>query len=928
MVFLLGEAGMGKTRLAAEAGELARSSGMAVLPGRATPAATPDPYRPLAEAFLSSWRGRAPPEGPAHEGLRPAAEILVPTWAPAHGERRAAPSVLAVGEAALALLDGLGGAGALLLVDDLQWCDPESLEVLEYLADKVPQRPVLIVVTVRTGEGPAAERLARTLASRHCARIVPLGPLDDSAVRAAVAAALGTGDPPSELVTAVGERAGGSPFLIEELVASLVGVGALVRSGAGWEVRGALPAVVPESFTLAVADRLAALSPPARGVVELAAVLGERFDWRLVAATSSGDVVGALREADQARLVEEDHGTDGYRFRHAPTRTAVLGMLVAPERVRLARGALAAMGDMTATTATGRLGLAAQLAETAGDPDRAFGLRLASSRAALRLGAVSSAPGSATEAPRLAEAPQQVIEAQRALLDARVAAADIAQIAPLGARLVDQLTAEGAPAQDVAEVHHLLAAAAVAGSDWRWAAAELDAAERCVPEPSAALLAGGPALRAEIALGEHHTNAALEHAWTAQAAAVRAGCRELESDALVLLGRGHRTSDLDAAERFFAAALSIAELSGSALRCAHALDELATIDVVRIGRPDRVLHARRQAAEIGVPGRVAVIDLQLAVLHFKRFELDEARAAAQRAARAGERFGLGLLVPLAHILDGSVDAVLGRRDRAAAAFERARPSMDDEIESSGRGNLLAVAALAVEDRAGARDELARAVAMVPPGSASARSPYRGLHALVLAVEDAPGADSVAADLAATPALDTVATHYGTLASAVLAGRDGDTAGAETMFAAGDAGLTNAPWWQNLGRRLVGEAAITDRWGNPAAWLHQAHSFFTDSTPELARASRSLLRHSGAALPRPNPDGVPPELAARGITRRETDVLVLLARGLSNREIAAHLHLSPRTVEKHVERLMTKPAPTRRTQLVAVTRVFDDGSGRS
>jgi hypothetical protein len=130
---------------------------------------------------------------------------------------------------------------------------------------------------------------------------------------------------------------------------------------------------------------------------------------------------------------------------------------------------------------------------------------------------------------------------------------------------------------------------------------------------------------------------------------------------------------------------------------------------------------------------------------------------------------------LAHILDGSVDAVLGRRDRATAAFERARPSMDDEIESSGRGNLLAVAALAVEDRAGARDELARAVAMVPPGSASARGPYRGLHALVLAVEDAPGADSVAADLAATPALDTVATHYGTLAGAVLAGRDGDAA---------------------------------------------------------------------------------------------------------------------------------------------------------
>ena len=928
MIFPLGEAGMGKTRLAAEAGMLAHSFGMAVLSGRATPAAARDPYRPLAEAFVSAWRGRAPPEGPALEGLRPAAEVLVPTWAPPRTERRAPPSVVTVGEAALALLDGLGGAGALLIVEDLQWCDPESLEVLEYLADKVPQRPVLIVGTLRTGEGPAAERLARKLVSRHHARLVPLGPLEDADVRTAVAAALGTTHPPSELVSAVGERAGGSPFLIEELLASLVGVGALVHSGAGWEVRGALPAVVPESFALTVADRLTTLSAPARGVVELAAVLGERFDWRLVAATATGDVVGTLREAEQARLIEEDRGTDGFRFRHALTRTAVLGMLGAPERVRLARGLLAAMGDMPASTDTGRLELAAQLAETAGDSVRAFELRLTSSRAALRMGAVSSAQGSATEALRLAGAPERVIDAQRALLDARVAAADAAQIAPLGARLVDQLTAEGAPAEDVAEVHHLLAAAAIAGCDWRRATDGLDAAQQCVAEPSAGLVARGEALRAEVALGEHRTEAALDHAQTARTAAVRAGRRDLESDALTLLGRSHRSTDLDAAERFFTAALGVAELSGSALRCAHALEELASIDVVRIGQTDRVLAARERAAEIGAPGRVAMIDLQLAVLHFKRYELDAAREAARRAARAGERFGLGLLVPLAHILDGTVDAVMGHRDRAVAAFDRARPWMDDEIESAGRGNLLAVAALAVEDRAGARDELAHAVALVPPGSSSARSPYRGLHALLLAVEDAPDAEAVAADLAATPALDGVATCYGALAGAVLAGRAGDAAGADTMFATGDSGLAGAPWWRNLGRRLVAEAAITDRWGDPAAWLRQAHSFFTGSAPELTRACRSLLRHSGAALPRAGPDGVPPELAARGITRRETDVLVLLARGLSNREIATQLRVSPRTVEKHVERLMTKTATTRRTHLVArTTRMSDRADGR-
>ncbi|MDN5747790.1 MAG: helix-turn-helix transcriptional regulator, partial [Pseudonocardia sp.] len=425
-------------------------------------------------------------------------------------------------------------------------------------------------------------------------------------------------------------------------------------------------------------------------------------------------------------------------------------------------------------------------------------------------------------------------------------------------------------------------------------------------------------LRAEVALAEHCTAAALAHARTARDAAAHAGRRDLEADALTVLGRASRPTDLDVAERWFTAAVGTAELSGSALRQALALHELATIDVVRIGRTDRVLDARRLAAEIGAPGRVAATDLQLAVLHWKRFELDEARAAARRAAAAGRRLGLGLLVPLAHVVDGCVDAVLGRRAAAVTAFERARPSMDAEVEASGRGNLLAVAALAVEDRGGALDEFARATALAPPDSPSARSPYRGLYALLLAVEGSPGARAEADRLAAIGVMDVVGARGADLGRAVLAGRAGDAAGAAALFVEADAALRDAPWMRSLGRRLVAEAAIGDRWGDPAAWLHQAHTFFSGTAPELARACRSLLRHSGSALPRADAGGVPPELAARGVTRRETDVLVLLARGLSNREIATRLLLSPRTVEKHVERLMSKTATTRRTQLVALT----------
>ena len=75
-----------------------------------------------------------------------------------------------------------------------------------------------------------------------------------------------------------------------------------------------------------------------------------------------------------------------------------------------------------------------------------------------------------------------------------------------------------------------------------------------------------------------------------------------------------------------------------------------------------------------------------------------------------------------------------------------------------------------------------------------------------------------------------------------------------MFATGDSGLAGAPWWRNLGRRLVAEAAITDRWGDPAAWLRQAHSFFTGSAPELRARAAPCCATAAQPCPAPVPTG--------------------------------------------------------------------------
>lgn len=158
-----------------------------------------------------------------------------------------------------------------------------------------------------------------------------------------------------------------------------------------------------------------------------------------------------------------------------------------------------------------------------------------------------------------------------------------------------------------------------------------------------------------------------------------------------------------------------------------------------------------------------------------------------------------------------------------------------------------------------------------------------------------------------------------LARGVLAGRARDTDTAQLAVSSGFDALAEAPWYRSMARRLVAEAAIADGWGTPAVWLREALDFFTTAgLDEPARACRSLLRRAGAPVPRhPAEHDVAADLARLGVTRREADVLALVAEGLSNKDIAGRLYLSARTVEKHVERLMLKTGSANRARLAAL-----------
>jgi DNA-binding CsgD family transcriptional regulator len=298
-----------------------------------------------------------------------------------------------------------------------------------------------------------------------------------------------------------------------------------------------------------------------------------------------------------------------------------------------------------------------------------------------------------------------------------------------------------------------------------------------------------------------------------------------------------------------------------------------------------------------------VLDIQLAAAYVFRFELDSANTYARRAVTRSRRLRLGRTHAVALGFQGEVAALRGDRravDEATAEALRAAPD-DAEIEgfswsATGAFELLwgeREAAMAALDRASAA---MHRVANSAPGH------YRGLWALLHAVGQRPDAAECVARVRESGATVHRANrgylHY---AEAVLA----RSAGA---VATGDRELGHVPVWRHLGRMLVAEAAAADGWGAPEQWLREARACFeSHRLDHLVRRCGGLLGEA----PRWEAAGI------TGITAREAEVLRLVAAGLANKQIAARLHLSVRTVEKHVENLLRKAGARSRAQLVAM-----------
>jgi len=859
MLLVRGEAGIGKTRLLDRLSHRAAERRFAVLRGRATELESDVPFAAVVEALEPlDDVALATPASPAerwrlHRGLR---------------ER----------------LDALpGGHPFALVLDDVHWADPATLELLEHLMRRPPERPHLLVAALRPGD--VAERL---LAIRPAAAL-DLGPLAREAAEPLLA---GLVDPNER--ERMFTQSGGNPLLLEELA----------RAGPGAEAPGGIVA--------AIGAERAALPAPARMLLDGAAIVGDPFDLDLAAAAGGLDADQALTGLDalvERGLVRPDDIPRRFVFRHPVVRSAVHAAVPAGEEiaahVRAARALEAAGAALPArarhiahAAAPGDAESAATLRAAAAlvrpqAPAIAADWLVAARRADPRLGADGQLALAETmvEAGRLEAALAVVDEAAVAdgaadrehRVGLAVAGATVERLLgrhEAGSRRLERVLDE-APGSGLLMAHLAISAyelgAAEETAAWAQRARASDA-DRLVHAAAAAMLAPAHAFAGRADAARAEGDAAVEAVDRASDAEL-AGAGEL----LTAVAWG-----LLAVERFVDV-LSVARRSALVIRAtgngpaAIALDVAAISALGLLGRIEEAVAAADEAEQAArVTGNDQAVQWALwmhAWALLERGDLDAALAAAEGSVDLAQRLDDSALTTIAHAVLG---AVLVARGEPA----RGRPLLDAyDLEPGWRCRWtppLVEADLALGDASAAAAHadqataLAESTPLAGPRAAAGRAQAlvalaRGETARAVELAGAAVADAERVD----GALDVARARL--IAGRALAASDRD--GALLALAAAEQASATA-----------GAARVRD---------------------EALQEQRRLGRRVGRGGERGRAGG-----GVGALSPREREVAGLVADGRTNREIAARLFLSEKTIETVLSRVFRKLGVRSRAEVAA------------
>ncbi|WP_410667792.1 ATP-binding protein [Amycolatopsis sp. cmx-4-68] len=932
-VFVTGEPGIGKTRLAAEAVGRALDAGLVVLRGRGSTTGPAVPFRALTEALLSLARTGG---HELVEQLGPYRSVLgrlIPDWAA--GADTAGDSSLVVLAEATLRLTGLAGAGrgCLFVVDDLQDADVETLAVVEYLAANVRTQPVVVLATLRADPSPALEA-AHAAVRRGEGFLMPLDSLRPAEVREVVASSLGA--EPGQVSADVAERlfadSAGNPLVVEELLHSMVAAGELVNGAAGWRFTGHSRGAVPSTLVTIITRRADRLGERGKQLLAIAAVLGRRFPLSVVQRVSELDdhsLFGHLQSAVAAQLlIADERGEDWYAFRHPLTAEALLTLLNPAERVALSAKAADAVVELHPDLPGELCSLAASLRLGAGDRWAAADLYREAARRALAEGAPGSAIAVLEHAVNLlgddADRGDQSGR-YRDLLELLLFALAEAGQFDRAVKVAGSLRpADGRdPARQI-RVHVRLAWAAQVAGRWAEGFEQVAAARALLPEEGldeesvavdavdAYLSISGPA--------PDRVRRSEELSRRAVAGAERIGLPSTACQALYAVGFVVRERDMAESDECFRRMLDIA--------AEHRLTNWRNYGLVGLGGnawlseadPSGLETARAEALRTGgislAYNAEAVLGLH-SVLCGRFAEAEQRLGACYTEASRIKLLAVSRYVQMAQAVLAGHRGDRRTMETALADFRRDGGDTGPEAPLA-RGLAQVFCSLLEEDRETARAELAKLAA----DQTRQQSTFHlaGTHGLKLLLDaiagDATWDDHrrIAAGAAGGMRWNR---HFVLLAEAVLHGRDNAHEAAEASMRR--AAQAAAPFGvaRPLGLRLTAEAAVDHGWGEPAEWLREAESHFhgADVIP-VASACRALLRRAGASVQqrRTGTERVPESLRAIGVTLREYEVFELLAFRLSNKALAARLHISPRTVEKHVAALLMKTSVRDRAEL--------------
>lgn len=966
---LAGAGGVGKTRLVAEATARAARDGATVAIGRAYPVETGVPYAVFADALTPMLRAMTPATLAV---LTRGDAAMLANICPAFTTAGAAPGTRETGGDMKARLlwsfaQFLGQLAAqrplVLVLENLQWADSSSLELLHFVARQIGGDRVALLCTYNESEldaNPALRTTEQSLLSLGAARLIRLDPLSADALHVLVretfhADALSARALAGRLVS----WTRGNPFFVEEILKALVSSGALHRSGSSWNGWEAELPGLPRSIRDAVAARVNRLGPTARTAANLAAVIGTRTSYDALVAVTGLAEIEVLAALDELRahdvLAEEAEAGGGvsYEFTHPLVRDVLYGEL-GIARGRLLHATVAEALEMLyggdADRHADELAYHFARAETRGLAGKAVRYLAAAGRDALArhanreaaayLSAALEQHDRAHDAGVLADSvsidPATLVED---LAQTRQRLGDYDAATALWAR-ARAIAAEGGHTARLAAIERRMGLASYWSGRYEDALAHFDIAL------DAAATVGDDSLFARVRVAKAMTLQALGQRDAARDEVAAALCvAERLGDAAVL-ARVHRASLLlhifiGPAERAHddgLRAIAHAEAAGERGVAWSAHWAMAMVGGLsgRSGTMARHLaESERLADELGSPV-LRCWTAEIAIEYASGTgDWDAGLALAERTIPLARALRQRLLLPRLLVWAAMIHLRRG-------AIERAKEYLDEAWQLSGGDaadrppHRITDVHSAVPVHAGlvayyvATGEHRRAIEIGDAGLAMVDSTGYvawGIHRLLpMVIEAALWLGDLAAAQRYGDRLRRDSVQLGhqlglawaDTCDALIAMLRKDYEGAVPLLRRGADALDAVPWVfdaSRVRRKLGWVLSLLDDRDGATRELRRAHDTFVrlGADPELT-LTRDVIRELGL-----RPPARTPSAGLAGLTGREVDVARLAAVHKSNKEIASALGISPRTVSTHLSNIFVKLDVVSRGALADVAR---------